>query len=58
MSGVKVSSHKAELRRYKTCDVLNNMRGVWLSVAVKYRNSIYYSPEHVWVVKALSSLVL
>ena len=58
MSSVKVSSYKAELRGYKTCDVLDNVGGVWLPVAVKYCNSIYYSPQHVWVVEAISGLIL
>lgn len=57
MSSVKVSSYKAELRGYKTCDVLDNVWGVWLSVAVEYCHSIYYDPQHVWVIEALSSLV-
>ena len=56
MSSVEVSSYKAELGRYEMCDILDNVWGVWLSVAVKYRNSIYYSLEHVWVIQALSSL--
>ena len=57
MSSVEVSSYKAEWRGYKMCDVLDNMWGVWPSVAVEYRYSIYYRPQHVWVVEALPSLV-
>jgi len=57
MSSVEVSSYKAELGGYEMCDILDNVWGVWLSVAVKYGYSIHYSPQHVWVIQALSSLV-
>jgi hypothetical protein len=58
MSGVKITPYKAELRGCEMCDVLDDGRCVWLSVAVEYCNSVHNGPQHVWVVKALSSLVL
>ena len=39
-------------------DVLEYVRGKWLSVAVEYRDSVHDSPQQVWVIEALSSLEL
>jgi RPA family protein len=58
VSNVKVPSYNAVLGGRKVRNVLEYVRGKWLSVAVEYRDSVHDSPQQVWVIEALSSLEL